>query len=120
MLVVVMMIFTILLAGCTTVPDVPARNRSDIVAALNSYRMVNVTQGVTTNPDLTRWQQSGQGTLGVIGTAALLTAMLGSMMLSIGLASRGHGLAKIFIPGRLARPPERLLMHGITVKCTEN
>lgn len=52
MLLALMMIVTILLAGCSTVPDVPARNRSDVVAALNSYRMAHDTQGVTTNPRL--------------------------------------------------------------------
>jgi len=53
MLIVVMMIMTLLLAGCSSAPSgMPTRNRSDVVAALNTYRIGHGLQGVTTNPRL--------------------------------------------------------------------
>lgn len=52
MLLVAMMVLTLLLAGCTTAPMVPVKNRSDVVAELNRYRSGNGLTMVTSQPSL--------------------------------------------------------------------
>lgn len=54
MLIIVLMIFTLLLAGCAgpDVPDMPSRNRSDVISELNRYRIDRGLPAVTTNPKL--------------------------------------------------------------------
>lgn len=52
MLIVALMIFTLLLAGCAapSAPNMPSRIRSDVVSELNKYRISRGLQAVDTNP----------------------------------------------------------------------
>ena len=54
MLIVMLMIFTLLLAGCAAPvpPNMPTRIRSDVVSELNRYRIDHGMQAVTTHPRL--------------------------------------------------------------------
>ncbi len=51
--IIVLVMIAIMLSACGTVsPGIPTRNRSDIVAELNRYRMDRGLVAVTTNPKL--------------------------------------------------------------------
>jgi uncharacterized protein YkwD len=51
--IIVLVMILIMLSACSSLPpDLPTRNRSDIVAELNQYRIARGLTGVTTNPKL--------------------------------------------------------------------
>ena len=52
MLIIVLMLLTLMLAGCASVEQMPSRYRSDVVAELNRYRIDRGLTAVTTNPQL--------------------------------------------------------------------